>query len=217
VLSGHLEQRSEVPWVFIQTDALLAQKKRPEEEFAAKQELLTRLRASARGGDLRLFYYDEATFCASPPVQRSWSPLGHPHETEPAKHCTWSVLGALDFGAQSLETAVYPHTITRDVFIGFIDRLLQTTPSTPLTLIVLDNARIHHHLPEEVIDRWMIDHRTFLFYLPPYSPELNLIEIVWKKLKYHWRRFVTWSRESFDSELSKLLNGYGREFQISFS
>lgn len=162
-----------------------------------------------------MVYYDEATFGASPPVQRSWSPLGQPHETEPARHCTRSVLGALDFGAQSLETAAYPHTITRDV--GVIDRLLQTTPSTPLTLIVLDNARIHHHLPEEVIDRWMIDHRTFLFYLPPYSPELNLIEIVWKQLKYHWRRFVTWSRESFDVELAKLLSGYGREFQISFS
>ncbi|MFL9856252.1 transposase [Paraburkholderia madseniana] len=25
-----------------------------------------------------------------------------------------------------------------------------------------------------------------LFYLPPYSPELNLIEIVWKHAKYHW-------------------------------
>jgi hypothetical protein len=44
----------------------------------------------------------------------------------------------------------------------------------------MDNARIHHHLPEEVLDRWMVDHRTFLLYLPPYSPELNLIEIVWR-------------------------------------
>ncbi|WP_422646233.1 transposase, partial [Xenorhabdus nematophila] len=29
----------------------------------------------------------------------------------------------------------------------------------------------------------------FLLYLPAYSPELNLIEIVWKQAKYHWRRF----------------------------
>lgn len=163
-----------------------------------------------------MFYYDEATFCASPPVQRSWSPLGQPHETEPAKHCTRSVLGALDFGTQSLETASYAHTITRDVFVSFIDQLLARTTSAPLTLIVLDNARIHHNVPEDVLDRWLIDHQTILFYLPPYSPELNLIEIVWKKLKYHWRRFVTWSRESFDEELGKLLGGYGSEFQVGF-
>lgn len=216
MLPCYVEQRIEDPWFLIQANSLLAQKKRPEEEFAAKQDLLTRLRAAARGGDLRLFYYDEATFCASPPVQRSWSPLGKPHETEPAKHCTRSVLGALDFGAQSLETAAYPHTITRDVFIGFIDRLLQKIPTAPLTLIVLDNARIHHHLPEDVLDRWLIDHRTLLVYLPPYSPELNLIEIVWKKLKYHWRRFVTWSRDTFDAELGKLLSAYGHDFLISF-
>ncbi|WP_196800768.1 transposase, partial [Xenorhabdus nematophila] len=27
-----------------------------------------------------------------------------------------------------------------------------------------------------------------LLYLPAYSPELNLIEIVWKQAKYDWRR-----------------------------
>ncbi|YAP79127.1 transposase [Xenorhabdus stockiae] len=27
--------------------------------------------------------------------------------------------------------------------------------------------------------------------LPAYNPELNLIEIIWKQAKYHWRRFIT--------------------------
>jgi transposase len=178
--------------------------------------VLTRLRDVARRGDMRLIYYDEATFCASPPVQRSSSPLGQPHATESAKHCTRSVLGALDFGTQQLETAAYAHTTTREVFVSFIDQMLQRSATAPLTLIVLDNTHIHHHVPPDVLDRWLIDHHTLLFYLPPYSPELNLIEIVWKKLKYHWRRFVTWSRESFEAELSKLLGGYGREFQVDF-
>ena len=26
--------------------------------------------------------------------------------------------------------------------------------------------------------------RSFIFYLPPYSPHLNLIETLWRKLKY---------------------------------
>ncbi|WP_370663455.1 transposase [Massilia rhizosphaerae] len=29
-----------------------------------------------------------------------------------------------------------------------------------------------------------------LSYLPPYSPELNRIEIMWTHAKYFWRRFV---------------------------
>jgi transposase len=31
----------------------------------------------------------------------------------------------------------------------------------------------------------LLEHRMLLFYLPPYSPERNLIEIVWKHAEYH--------------------------------
>ena len=54
-------------------------------------------------------------------------------------------------------------------------------------------------------------------YLPPYSPELNLIEILCKHAKYHWRRFVTWTKETIEAEIGKLLDGFGSEFQIRFS
>ncbi|WP_372450347.1 transposase [Paraburkholderia aspalathi] len=53
--------------------------------------------------------------------------------------------------------------------------------------------------------------------MPPYSPELNLIEIVWKHFKYHWRRFTTWTKETIDAKLEILLNGYGSKFQVNFS
>jgi transposase len=43
-----------------------------------------------------------------------------------------------------------------------------------------------------------------LFCLPPYSPELNLIEIVWKHAKYRWRRFVTWTNETIPTGIAKL-------------
>ena len=90
---------------------------------------------------------------------------------------------------------------------------------------MLDNASIHHSIDHDTLDRWFIDHKAFLFYLPPYdrrkslwdSPELNPIEIVWKHFKYHWRRFVTWTKETIDAELAALLSGYGTKFQVNFS
>ena len=69
------------------------------------------------------------------------------------------------------------------------------------TVVVLDNASIHHEIDHETLERWLIEHRMMLFYLPPYSPELNMIEILWKQAKYHWRRFVTWTRDTIDSEI----------------
>jgi transposase len=31
------------------------------------------------------------------------------------------------------------------------------------------------------------------YFLPPYSPELNRIEILWKKMKYEWLPFKSFS------------------------
>jgi transposase len=56
-----------------------------------------------------------------------------------------------------------------------------------------------------------------LFYLPSYSPGLNLIKIVWKQAKYYWRRYVTWTKETIDAEIVKLLDTYASKFQIDFS
>lgn len=46
------------------------------------------------------------------------------------------------------------------------------------TFIILDNARIHHDLDVSLMLRWMTEFKTFLVYLPTYSPQLNMIEIL---------------------------------------
>ncbi|WP_455285939.1 transposase [Cupriavidus necator] len=89
-------------------------------------------------------------------------------------------------------------------------------PGKP-TVVVLDNAKIHHGIDEAILHRWLVDHRLLLLHLPAYSPELNLIEIVWKHAKYHWRRFVTWTKETIDAEIAQLLGAYGSTFEVRFS
>ncbi|WP_216353886.1 IS630 family transposase, partial [Burkholderia cenocepacia] len=170
----------------------------------------------ARQGVVRLLYLDEAGFCGSPPVQRSWSPRGLPHEIEPNHHCRRSVIGALDFGSNTLVHAAHASTIKGPHVERFIDDLLAAGDGRP-TVVVLDNASIHHGFDEATRQRWLIDHHALLFYLPAYSPELNMIEIVWRQLKYRWRRFVTWTKETIDAELAELLRGYGSIFQTNFS
>lgn len=48
--------------------------------------------------------------------------------------------------------------------------------------MVLDNARIHH---AKLLQPFLEDHRERLelVFLPPYSPQLNLVEGLWKWLK----------------------------------
>ncbi|CDH07090.1 transposase (fragment) [Xenorhabdus bovienii str. oregonense] len=85
-----------------------------------------------------------------------------------------------------------------------------------LTFLVPDNARIHHGIAEKIRNRWLREHNMILLYLPAYSPELNLIEIVWKQAKYHWRRFIIWTQDTMEYKLNTLFESYGEQFAINF-
>jgi len=67
------------------------------------------------------------------------------------------------------------------VFKEFLAKVLAHYPSGKIVMI-LDNACIHHakHLQEFLEEN--VD-RLELVFLPPYSPQLNLIEGLWKWLK----------------------------------
>src|ERR1700735_291854 len=181
-----------------------------------KQATLEKLQQAAREDAVRLLYLDEAGFHGSPPVQRSWSPRGLPHQVEPNPHCRRSVIGALDFGENTLIHAAHAGTIKAQDVECFIDSVLATGNGLP-TVIVLDNASIHHGISDATRQRWLLEHKVILFYLPAYSPELNMIESVWRHLKYRWRRALTWTRETINAELAALLSRYGPDFQINFS
>ncbi len=74
-------------------------------------------------------------------------------------------------------------TITAD---WISERLEASSLSLPrLTVVVLDNASVHK---KAVRARWAIwqERGLFVSFLPPYSPHLNIAEILWRKLKYEW-------------------------------
>lgn len=57
-----------------------------------------------------------------------------------------------------------------------------------VTVVVLDNAP--SHVAKRVQERrefWQ-QRGLFLFYLPSYSPHLNIAEVLWRHLKYQWLR-----------------------------
>ena len=50
-----------------------------------------------------------------------------------------------------------------------------------------------------------------------YSPELNIIEIAWRKIKYEWMPFLAYeSYESLKHGLYEILAGIGLKYKIQF-
>ena len=105
--------------------------------------------------------------------------------------------------------------VDSEFVIRCIDKFCQTLQGP--TVLVLDNASIHtSDRFRSQIPRWEkagLD----LFYLPEYSPELNLIEILWRFMKYEWIEF--WAYTSWHhlvDYVDDVIKYFGEKYKINF-
>jgi transposase len=84
--------------------------------------------------------------------------------------------------------------ITGEQFIKLLEALLAKHPDTEEFILYLDNARYYS---KPVVKEWLAAHRQFrLVFLPAYSPNLNLIERLWKFLR---KRALNRWHETFEA------------------
>ena len=170
----------------------------------------------ARAGQCELLFFDESGFSPNPPLQSGWSLIGQTRSVEPLSHGERvNVLGALRHDGKLIWKTQQRPTVRDDV-IGFFDELAAQAHAVP-RIVVLDNASFHKGKPMEKRRRKWMAQGLFLYYLPPYSPELNRIEILWKQAKYFWRRFVSLKGGELLDEIESLMKGFGTAFTINFA
>jgi len=96
-----------------------------------------------------------------------------------------------------------------------------TLTLTKPTVVILDNASYHKSKKfKEHLPKWFNRGLTLL-YLPPYSPELNIIEILWKFMKYYWIEYTAYlSYDNLLEYVKKVFDNYGTgdgKYYINFS
>src|SRR6266496_5060536 len=70
---------------------------------------------------------------------------------------------------------------------------------------------------EDCVPYWK-KHGLIIKYLPPYSPELNLIEILWRRIKYDWLPFSAYAcLNAMIEALDDILSHVGSKYQITFA
>jgi transposase len=166
-------------------------------------------------GEIDLYYMDESGFSLNPVTSYAWQPKGSTIEVPTASSVRLNVLGLLRRD-NKLESYIFPGTITSDVVIECLN--LFSSSLQKKTLVVLDNATIHTSDDfDDCIDFWQ-QRGLFLYYLPTYSPELNLIEILWRFIKYFWLPFSAYlSFSHLSSSLDFILSNFGSKYLISFA
>jgi transposase len=92
--------------------------------------------------------------------------------------CVTTMLGALDVrGVRALMTV--EGGTDAEVFEAFLERVL-VPKLRPGDIVILDNVGAHK---PETVRRLIAAAGASLIFLPPYSPDLNPIELAWSKLK----------------------------------
>lgn len=104
--------------------------------------------------------------------------------------------GALDIAGKTA-IVLEEETINADAVLHLLTAIANKQRHGKVYLI-LDNARYHH---ARIVRRWRLHHPRFIFlFLPAYSPNLNLIERLWR----FFHQKITWNNyfETF-SEFKK--------------
>jgi len=112
----------------------------------------------------------------------------------------------------------YPHTGRRGSaeISAALDHFADARPHR-LTLVILDNAPIHHsEVVSQGVERWLAK-GVGVHVLPPDCPELNWIEMLWRKIKYDWLPFSAYtSFATLKAAFLDIFSNIGSKYQITF-
>ncbi len=164
---------------------------------------------------MNLVYYDESGFSLTSSTPYAWQEKGKTIEIPASKGKRINVAGFLSSNGKDFQGYQKEGTMKSTDVIGFFDDFSKDI--TQPTLVVLDNASIHRSDEFKAkIERWK-ELDLHLYFLPPYSPELNKIEILWRKMKYEWISFDAFaSLKSLREHLGQLIDKIGEKYTINF-
>ena len=193
----------------------LPPKKTVAEHIHTQAEFLTNqlepALAEARAGTRQLFFVDAAHFVMGSFLCCVWSVMRLMIRAASGRQ-RYSVLGALNAVTRELVRVTTDGVVSSDTMCELLQRIATLGLSVPITL-VLDNAR-YQHCAKVMAEATRL--KIELMFLPSYSPNLNLIERLWKFVKkksLYGRSYQTYQefRAAIDDCLAKTAGEYQPE------
>jgi len=126
-------------------------------------------------GYVDLYYCDESHFGLTPNVSSAWQHKDKPILLPASKGKRLSIFGLMT-PCNKFFSRIFEGSVNSDAAIAVIDEFCQTI--TKRTVIVIDNAPIHRSKKFTAKIKDWEEQVLWIYYLPAYSPELNIIEIL---------------------------------------
>jgi transposase len=128
-------------------------------------------------------FLDETGLMLAPLVRRTWAPQAQtPVMYSWDRHDRLSVVAGLSLSARNrhlgLYFAIHEKNVTAEEVETFLARVQRALRRK--LIVVMDRWAVHRKTAKSLFG----DERFWIEYLPPYAPDLNPVEHVWKHTKY---------------------------------
>lgn len=186
---------------------------RDEELFEYFKQELEVLQQEAQKGKIDWCFFDETGLNLNVPY--AWQAKGTTALLPAQRTRGITLLGMLDPFNNKLTVNRYEGATNAKCVIQTLDEFSLNLPKK--TILILDHASIHKAgIVKQQETKWR-QRGLFLQFIPAYSPELNLIEILWKRLKHSWLKPQYYaSLEYLMQQTDRILSNYGQHYAISF-
>jgi len=114
-----------------------------------------------------------------------------------------NITGAIDLSKMSMVSCC-PEYVNAESTVAFFDQIKAAYPQAPTIHIILDQSGYHR---SQLVRDAAVKMNIELHYLPPYSPNLNPIERVWKVMNERIRNNVFFlSAKEFREKINQFFN-----------
>lgn len=173
------------------------------------------LRDWAATGEVDLCYCDEMGVSRQAVVPYGWQPTGKSAAFVPATPSGNLTTLGFFYEDNRFEGYLQQGAMSSAMLIACVDEFAHGL--TRKTVLIMDNASTHTSaLFQSRLANWRLQ-GLYIQYIPAYCPELNLIECLWKQIKYHWLNpmdFMT--PQSLKLALENILTEIGTKYRINF-
>lgn len=146
----------------------------------------------------------------------AWSPIGERVEIPGYSHSQRLNVPVFLSQQGSLFYQATTERVTSDVVIKSFERFIEQKAPESFAIILLDNAPMHRSDKFKKMRYEWVNQRVYTTFLSTYSPELNSIELLWKKIKYEWLPIsANLSFKDLCQSVNNILTGYGEEYRIN--
>lgn len=180
-----------------------------------KKEKLQELEQQYREGLIDLYFGDGSFTCTEGYVPYGWQFPGESITIPSDRGARLNIWGMIDYNSR-YHGFCSTESMTSERIADFLDKFSLTIRKD--TFIVLDNAKVHRSKYMKEMRKIWEKRGLFLFFLPPYSPHLNIAETLWRMLKGQWIQPADYvSTDNLFYAVNRGLAGLGKSHFINFS